>query len=251
MSYQPRQQQQQQQPLPYSRDSSYSLNSQHARPISSFYGGAPGGGSPNRPGSYGFAGAGNRDSYLGTASNRGSVMMLDQQAQAYHSHPQAGMNNGMMAPGPGGGRYSQLDNDDDDSRPLSTYIDPYAQQQQQQQQQGRVDLYADFMGVGERVAPRMSSADAYSPTADSATRASLLEKDDASKHGSMAAGEFLTAPVLGKEWDDHDESRTTRVKVEESAWTKRGTMFATLGKRARGMFAWKRFIFIFVGLLAV
>jgi hypothetical protein len=201
-----------------------------ARPVSSFYGYSnQQDGQPN-----------NRDSYLGTASNRGSVMMGNFPPGAAPSSRQSGY-------------YSEAGD-------RSSYY-----QQHQPEETSRPDLYADFNGIGPRAtsvlpllqnnAARLSSsADMYANELNYSphgadTQTSLLEKGDMSKRQSMAAGEMLMAPELGKDWTG-DESRKSRVIVEKPGFGhKSQTAMASFRKRVRKTFAWKRFIFVFFGFL--
>ena len=191
-----------------------------ARPVSSFYGYTnQQDGQPN-----------NRDSYLGTASNRGSVMMGNFPPGAAPSSRQSGY-------------YSEAGD-------RSSYY-----QQQQSDAEAPPDLYADFNGIGPRYATRLSSsADMYANELNYSphgadTQTSLLEKGDMSKRQSMAAGEMLMAPELGKDWTG-DESRKSRVIVEKPGFGhKSQTAMASFRKRVRKAFAWKRFIFVFFGFL--
>ena len=127
--------------------------------------------------------------------------------------------------------------------------------QQQPEQETRADLYADFNGVGPRYATRLSSsADMYandlnySPHAME-TQTSLLEKGDSGKRHSVAAGELLDAPELGKDWNGEESRKSRVIKEKQGFIDKSQDAVVTLRKRIRKAFAWKRFIFVFTGLL--
>lgn len=201
------------------------LASMAARPVSSFYGGG------DRHSQDALRN--NRDSYLGTASNRGSVMM-----------------GGSFPPGAApDARYSQAYSSlGQDDLPGSPYGQAHAQD-------ARPDLYADFNGIGPRYVSRLSSADMYAndlPYASSPrameTQTSLLEKGSSKRH-SMAAGELMDAPELGKDWAG-EESRKSRVITEKTGFLANSqNAVGNLRKRARKAFAWKRFIFVFFAFL--
>lgn len=146
----------------------------------------------------------------------------------------------------------------DDQQPLNSH----SHQQEAQQQQQRPDLYADFNGIGPRYAARLSSsADMYASSGGSNTPLPELGYNSSPQHAetqtsllsgkrqSMAAGELMDAPELGKDWNG-EESRKSRVLVEKPGFaTKSSTAMINLRKKARKAFAWKRLIFVFVGFL--
>lgn len=95
--------------------------------------------------------------------------------------------------------------------------------------------------VGPKVANRMSSYD-RSPTAND-TQTSLLEKGN---RMSMAGGELVPTPELGKDWDV-DEGRRSKA-ITEKPKTGSGLYKGWL-KNARRAMKWRYFIFVLFGFL--
>lgn len=96
--------------------------------------------------------------------------------------------------------------------------------------------------MAPKVANRLDSYDKASPTGME-TQSPLLEKGN---RMSMAGGELVPAPSLGKDWNT-EESRRSKVITEKP---QSGTgLFQGWGRAIRNTFEWKRFIFIVFGFL--
>lgn len=128
------------------------------------------------------------------------------------------------------------------------------------------DVYGDFNNVASapKWAARPSPANRYSVAGSTALKSppfdnesTLLGKknaeeevDEGKKRQSYAAGELISTPILGKDFENSDEAR--RTKVNNDKFTIRGPrLFQTIGTTVKRQFEWKRFIFVVFFLSAM
>lgn len=95
--------------------------------------------------------------------------------------------------------------------------------------------------VGPKVANRMSSYD-KSPTGND-TQTSLLEKGN---RMSMAGGELVPTPELGKDWDANEGRRSEVITEKPETGT---GLYKSWLKSAKRATQWRYFIFVVFGLL--
>lgn len=138
-----------------------------------------------------------------------------------------------LAPPTPGSHYSQ--------QPLSPSAAAAAQQPA---------LYADFNGVGAPIdwsnKRLSSSADIYASGAGGGSTSwpntPGVANTPSGKRLSMAGGELVAAPELGKEWIA-DEAQKAKVVQDKSTINGPG-LFKSIGREIKRTFEWKRFVFI-------